>query len=305
MCPEYLYVTLQSIDYAPLITGTNQPLIRGRDLASTTIDLPPLEEQLRITDLLHNTDRVIKALGAARDALAHLRTAKLADFLSSPKEHWQEGYLRDFTDFAGGAAFPTSEQGRESGDFPFYKVSDMNTHGNETYLSTAVNWIDDDQRTRLGAKIWPAGTVVFPKVGAALKTEKRRLLSRPSAFDNNVMGLIPRNDVVLPRFLLALMQTMSLGSIAQEGAVPSVNQRIIGGINVVMPGLDEQRQIADLMEAFDAGIVKLNASESSARVLRHSLLSALTSGGHRIPKSYDQLLDQTIGTEGLFEVAAP
>src|SRR4051794_25998837 len=90
--------------------------------------------------------------------------------------------LADVATLAGGTAFPNREQGRTDGEFPFFKVSDMNTEGNERAMTVCANWIDDAARKRLGARVWPEGTVIFPKVGAALKTEKRRYLSRPSAF---------------------------------------------------------------------------------------------------------------------------
>lgn len=191
-------------------------------------------------------------------------------------DNWEHPTLTDLADFAGGVAFPVKEQGRSSGKYPFYKVSDMNLPGNEIVLDYAVNWIDEAQRQRLGARIWPAGTVVFPKVGAALRTEKRRLLFRPSCFDNNIMGLVPKSNV-LPRFLLALMERVRLGDLAQEGAVPSINQRTIAGLEFALPPLAEQRRITDVLLVVDLQGLALRRYAGTLKQLRRSGLASLCS----------------------------
>jgi type I restriction enzyme, S subunit len=159
---------------------------------------------------------------------------------------WREVRLNEVVSFAGGVAFPKAQQGRADGEYPFFKVSDMNARENARSMIVAANWITEDQRRELKASLAPEGTVIFPKVGAALKTEKRRILTRPSAFDNNVMGLVP-SDELLPEFLLAFMETVRLGDYCQDGVVPSVNQEIVGGIQLTLPPVEEQRRVADLV----------------------------------------------------------
>ncbi len=71
-------------------------------------------------------------------------------------------------------------------------------------------------------------------------TEKRRILSESAAFDNNVMGLVADEGLIRPRYLLAFMTTVRLGSLAQHGAVPSVNQSHLASLRIPLPSLDEQ-----------------------------------------------------------------
>ena len=70
--------------------------------------------------------------------------------------------------FRGGNGFPTAYQGVTSGEYPFFKVSDMNIEGNETFMEASNNYISEGTRRRLGANAFPPHTIVFAKVGAAI-----------------------------------------------------------------------------------------------------------------------------------------
>jgi len=146
----------------------------------------------------------------------------------------------------------------------------------------AENYVDANALTRLRARAWPRGTVIFPKVGAALLTEKRRILGCPAAFDNNVMGLIPRQQV-LPEFLLLSMETVTLGDYAQQGAVPSVNQTLVAAIPVALPPLPVQRRIVDLMAHLDNHLANLRAERDAVQDVLQSTAEALVEGHPRLP----------------------
>ena len=186
-------------------------------------------------------------------------------------DEWLQTTLGQVSSFASGYSFKPSEQGLSAGDIPFLKVSDMNLPGNEVRVTTGVNWVDAKALARLGAKSWPAGTVIFPKVGAALLTEKRRILGLRAAFDNNVMGLVADPKILLSDFLYALMCQVRLGDYAQQGAVPSVNQRHLSGISVHLPPLPVQRRIVDLMGHLDAHLANLEAERDATSGLLEAL----------------------------------
>jgi len=104
---------------------------------------------------------------------------------------WPDITLGEVCTFRGGNGFKESHQGQSNGDYPFIKVSDLTLKGNEKYITTAQNWVCEDVLRELRATLQPAGAVVFAKVGAALKLNRRRILTRPTAIDNNMMAAIP------------------------------------------------------------------------------------------------------------------
>lgn len=160
--------------------------------------------------------------------------------------------MAEVVEIRSGWGFPITYQGRIEGSYPFYKVSDMNISGNETVMTIANNFIDEAAARELGVTPAPAGTVIFPKIGAAIATNKKRLLSLPSAYDNNVMGLIPGNQIN-PRFLYFWIQTINLASLAHNsGAVPSIRKSEMATLQVPVPPLEEQERIVAILDKLDA-----------------------------------------------------
>ena len=190
---------------------------------------------------------------------------------------WKQRTLADISTVVGGVAFPRVHQGNQYGEYPFFKVSDMNTPGNERELRVAANTVDVALLKALKARLHPPGTVVFPKVGAALLTNKRRRLVSPSGFDNNVMGLVA--TACDPDFLYLLMQTIDFSKFVQPGAVPSVNGTMVAKIGVLVPSLAEQRKIAAILSAVDDVIERTQAVIDQVQVVKRGMMQELFTRG--------------------------
>jgi type I restriction enzyme S subunit len=248
---------------------------------------PPLDEQKRIVDVVSSVDVYIDALQHQAETARTARKAVLHELLSAGGEDWTESTLGDIAKCAGGTAFPHEFQGGDTGT-PFVKVSDMNESGNERFLVSSNNYVSKEAIKSLGARVWPKGTIVFAKVGAALLTEKRRILVKDTIFDNNIMGLVP-NASIESHFLYLFMETVKLGDYVQPGAVPSVNNSIVSEIAINLPPLTEQKRVVDLVSSMDEVIQSTEKAVVDAKKLRSGLLSGLLSGEHEIPASYDSL----------------
>jgi type I restriction enzyme S subunit len=284
----FLMESLNAVDYSQFVAfGTRSKLTQG-SMLGIKIPVPPLAEQKRIVDVVSSVDAYIGALQQQVDSARVARNAVLHELLSAGGDDWTETTLGEVARCAGGTAFPHSFQGGDAG-IPFVKVSDMNEIGNERFLVSANNYVSRDAIKKLGARVWPKGTVVFAKVGAALLTEKRRVLSTETIFDNNVMGLVP-SERIDSLFLYFFMETIKLGDFVQPGAVPSVNNGIVSGITISLPPYAEQKQVVEIVSSMDEVIQSTEQAVVDAKALRSGLLSDLLSGNHEIPASYDSLL---------------
>ena len=166
---------------------------------------------------------------------------------------WTTATLADVAVFRGGNGFPERYQGRPAGLHPFIKVSDLNEPGNERQVRFARNWLTDDILKQIKPTLHPPGAVVFAKVGAALKLNRRRTLIRPTAIDNNMMS-VEAGERLNPAFLFALMETLDLAEFCQDGGLPSVNQTNLGQFEFLLPPLEEQRRITEVLQAWDEAV---------------------------------------------------
>lgn len=139
---------------------------------------------------------------------------------------WEVRTVGDCSRYIAGTAFPKEYQGKSEGNYPFYKVSDMNS--SRVWMSSANHYISEEDVKEVNAKIAPTGTVVFPKLGQALLTNKRRLLTQESIFDNNVAGLF--GEDVTNKYLYYSLLKKDFGQFSNPGTVPSLNKSTIQSI---------------------------------------------------------------------------
>src|SRR5699024_10159987 len=172
--------------------------------------------------------------------------------------------LGDVATVRSGWGFPTKYQGGSSG-VPFFKVADMNHVDNQTHLQRSMNYVERSVLKSIKAGTAPAGTVVFPKIGAAVATNKKRLLVEESSYDNNVAGVIP-GEGLNPLFLFYFFLDFDLCTIAlQSGATPSIRKSAIEGITLPLPPREVQQNIVDKLDAMQALIDNLKQERDLRR----------------------------------------
>jgi len=164
-------------------------------------------------------------------------------------EGWVKTALGSICRFQAGDAFGRDEQGRSTGDHPFIKVSDMNLVGNELYIERANNWVSDEDAQR-EYRLHPNGAVVFAKIGIALTYNRRRILTRPTAIDNNMMSAVCLPGVH-PVWFYYLLSTIDFNLISSGSALPYLTVKDLSRISVEVPSDQDQMAIASVLGALD------------------------------------------------------
>lgn len=166
------------------------------------------------------------------------------------------------------------------GAFPWFKVSSMNTAGNEHAMTHSEWWISESDAKKVGLTIRPKDTIVFPKRGGAIMTNKKRLLGCDGAFDLNVMGYVPAPTH--KDFCWIIFQGIDLGSICDGSNVPQINFMDIAAIEVAVPPKSEGiiiGQMVNTMLAEAVATVKCNdVLKSQSSHLRQAILNAAFQG---------------------------
>lgn len=182
-----------------------------------------------------------------------------------------------------GWGFPTKEQGLKEGKYPFYKVADMNN--STMFMSSANNYISEETSRKLRCKPAPKGTIIFPKIGATMATNKKRILTQEACYDNNVMGLIAHS--INAKFLYYLLSQVELLSFTNGfGAVPSLDRKKIENYEIPLPPIEVQTEIVRILDKFTSLEAELEAEldcrKRQYEYYRDKLLSFDNVGGQEV-----------------------
>lgn len=225
------------------------------------------------------------------------------EWLGEVPAHWLVMPIKHFGRLKGGAGFPHESQGVEGEELDFHKVNALGSSGPNGMLLPSENTISLDTAKMLGAFVFPRGTIVFAKVGAALLLGRIRELAFPACIDNNMMGLVVDDSSICVRFLRYAMSLVRFDLISNPGAVPSLNEGQIGNFTLVCPPSLEQASIAEFLDAECLKIDQLIAEQEKLIALLKEKRQAVIS--HAVTKGLDPNAPmKDSGIEWLGEVPA-
>ena len=229
--------------------------------------------------------------------------AKFAEQAKTPPKGWQAKYaepvapeLTDLPLLPEGWAWATVEQLAElvsghtpkdasqfaddEGDVHWFKVGDMNVPANEKAMVSASVRFTSAVAKELGLKLTPVGTIVFPKRGGAIATNKKRLLAISAAYDLNMMGLVAAPSAA--EWLWCWFKGIDLAKLSDGSNIPQINNPDIAPLNVPIPPTVEQEEIIErLQKALDSAMQQnetIAKAIKQAAAQRKNLLKAAFAG---------------------------
>ena len=236
----YLYYILRETEQniKAFSNGSTFESVNRTHISQLKIPLPPLEVQQEIVLQLDSYQKIIDG---AKQVVDNYKPEIKID------QDWEMVELKKICDVESGYGFPLDSQGRTNEKYPFLKVSDMNIEGNEITINSWNHTVSELDIQMMRIKIFPKGTIIFPKIGAAIATNKKRILSCPSTYDNNVMGLVVRDSVVT-EYVYYYLMTFDLSTWASNSQPPSIRKSDVENYCIPLPPLDIQKQIVARIE---------------------------------------------------------
>ena len=256
--------------------GSLSPTVNWKDLKDLEFTIPSVEEQKRITPLIW---AAIEAKNAYKEQIKCTDDLVKSQFIEmfGGQEENPYGYpsvtLGEVCSFFSGTGFPNEYQGNQSGKYPFFKVGDIsrNVQNGNKQLQDCDNYIDDDVVPQIHGTIIPEGTVVFAKIGEALRLNRRAITSQNCLIDNNAMGIKPDSKLTLGYFF-QYMQLLDMGKYAGATAMPSVRKSTLENVQILIPQTDKQMQFEQLMQQSDKSKFELQQAIEKVDNLIKSLI---------------------------------
>lgn len=316
---EFLYFLLLQLDLSRLTSDVGVPGLNRETAYRERVSYPTdLDEQRRIAQLLRTIEEACERDGHLVEMATEFRDSLAACLFSEgvEKEGTRQTVLGQLP--VSWSVEPISENCRVLNGSMSYgkltelkpdddaekipcmgvKVSDMTLPGNEMRFESA-NLVRQLPLSTAEKKLIPRGAVVFPKRGAAIATNKKRLATTWTVLDPNLIAVFPDSKVIDSEYLLHWFNTFDLKSITAPGPTPQLNKKDVVPILLpVPPKLDEQRRIAGAMNSATEKIQLHKRRGAVLSELKSRLLEALLERELRIAPDLVSRLTEYALVEG-------
>ena len=240
--------------------GSLSPTINWRDLKELEFELPDMDTQRKLAEVLWSINDTMEAYKKLISATDELVKSQFMEQFGDPNSNplsWPTATIGEICDIKSGTTLPAAKE-NEGGEIAYIKVADMNIPGNEKYITTSTKFVS---ATTAGNGVFPIGTVVFPKNGAAVATNKKRITHVPTCVDLNTMGVTPRIKID-EQYLYLWFQLLDLDSISLVSAIPQISAKTMGAQVIMLPPLDLQEQFAAFVRQSDKSKFELEQALS-------------------------------------------
>lgn len=240
--------------------------------------VPKEPEQKRIAELFLHIDNLISKLEQKLEKLRNIKQSLLNQMFVNVNrggyaplirfegygEKWQKFALGDLVSIRAGQ----SPSFFNKGNVPYVKVDDLN---NSYWLQINTNYrVANNDRATLIAK----NSIVFPKRGAAILTNKIRVLGENAYIDTNMMALEVSKEIS-SNFLGFNIENCGLFRIADTSTIPQTNNKHIEPYIVYVPKTQEQESIEHTFVLLNGILEKSSFKLTKLRTMKQSLLQKM------------------------------
>ena len=272
--------------------GGAQPNISNQQIESITVAFPPLPEQQKIAAILSSVDDVIEKTQAQIDKLKDLKTGMMQELLTKGIGHtefkdspvgripveWDYSLGEKFLRLGSGLS-PSQVDFCASGDAGFMKVDDYNSPENADCITKTKLSFNPSQNKKVS--VYPEGTIVIAKRGAAISKNRVRLFSKPTAVDTNLMT-INVNDEYDFGFVKYYLEYFNLDNIADATSVPQINNFHLYELMFPKPSKLEQEKISQSLDSVQKKINSISSKLFSLQNTKKALMQDLLTGTVRV-----------------------
>ena len=251
--PEYLYYFLKSqkVKFVKDGVGGAQPNISAGYLKKVEMELPSLDEQRAIVEVLDKTTNIMVMRNQEIASLDNLIKARFVEMFGSIHESTEYPYVsvKDLTDvISGGTPSRDKSEYWEDGTIPWVKTTELKNN----IIVNVDEYITEAGLNGSSAKMVPVGTVLVAMYGQG-KTRGMTAYLNIEACTNQACACILPSDRIDSMFMWKFFELSyeKLRSLAQGAGQPNLNGNMIKNFQVLVPPIELQKEYVDFVHQTD------------------------------------------------------
>lgn len=195
-------------------------------------------------------------------------------------DNWEISRLKYLFTTVSGNGFNIDLQGEEGGDYPFCKASDISVA--KKVLYKAQNYVTKHLVKLNRYNIIPTGSIIFAKIGEAMKKNNRAICQCDCCIDNNCQALIPLSNI-LSAFAFYILKCVDMQWFDNAGTIPCISVKKLMNSSIVFPPLSEQKAIAEFLDKkcgeVDALIAEIQQEIETLEQYKRSVITEAVAKG--------------------------
>jgi type I restriction enzyme S subunit len=269
-----------------LASYTTRALTNGRSLSAVVLARPPLPEQRAIAKALRDVDELLTELDRLIAKKRDLKQAAMQQLLTGKtrlpgfRAEWDVKKIGEFSDCTAGGTPSTRIPSYWGGPIRWMSSGELNMKR----IQEVEGRITEMGVRASSTKLIPIRCVLIGLAGQG-KTRGTVAMNFVELCTNQSIAAIFPNDKFYPEYLYYNLDSRydELRELsAGDGGRGGLNLKIIKGIPIPFPSIDEQIAIADVLTTMDAEIDALKQRRDKTNDLKQGMMQDLLTGRIRL-----------------------
>ena len=245
--------------------------IKLGNLTDAMVELPSIEIQKTIVEILSTAKGIIDKRNAEKNKLDGLIKARFVELFGDPVSNSKgldELTLPELGEFGRGVSKHRPRNAPEllGGKYPLIQTGEVANSG--LYITDYANTYSE-----LGyqqSKMWNAGTLC---ITIAANIAKTAILNFDACFPDSVVGFKAneKTNEIFIHYWFSFFQAI-LEAQAPESAQKNINLKTLSELKVITPDIEEQNKFANFVERVDKSKVAVQKALDEAQLLFYSLM---------------------------------
>jgi type I restriction enzyme S subunit len=184
---------------------------------------------------------------------------------------WPIKTLGEVAQVCAGNSAPQDKVLFKNGTHRFVRTSDVG-QVRIGRLGQSADLLNDEGAR--GLREFRAGVTLIPKSGASTFLNHRVQLTKPCFVSSHLAVVDANKKIMDDTFVFYFLQTVRSQDLIQDQSYPSLNLPAISGIEVLVPPLEEQKRIVELLNAATAHVTELTECYEQARTHANNLFAS-------------------------------